>query len=427
MGVVIDLLLPHLGENVEDGRIVVWLKKPGEGFRRGEAILEVETDKTVVEVPALETGKLVEIIAEVDARIAVDTPIARIEVDKSAAKTQAPTKAARKPVAKAKKSRKIVKPSVSAAGRTLATPIARRLAAEFGLELAGLQGSGRRGRITRDDVMAAADGPIAAKPGMSEAIVDTAFGGIFVKRWTPARKNAPATLVLIHGAFADTDAWNATASAMVRAGIEVIVLDLPAHGKSPSSVTAFADVVAAAAEAIRKTSSGPLALVGHSLGGAVAARLAALPDLPVASLTLIAPMGLGEETDQGFFDAMLKAGSDAALAETMAKLTATGMLPSAAYLSDLRTRLKTRSKDLRGQMRGVCVKGKQKIAIADDLSLLAVPVSVVWGRQDAVLPWRQALNAPARCALHLVPKTGHMPQWERGALIAEILKRAAGT
>ena len=55
----IDLPLPRLGETMEEGRIVTWLKQPGDRFRRGEILLEVETDKTVVEVPALQDGVMV--------------------------------------------------------------------------------------------------------------------------------------------------------------------------------------------------------------------------------------------------------------------------------------------------------------------------------------------------------------------------------
>ena len=78
MGVV-NLPLPRLGETMEEGRIVAWLKQPGEKFRRGEILLEIETDKTVVEVPALQDGTMVEHLAAEDDKVPVDAPIARIE------------------------------------------------------------------------------------------------------------------------------------------------------------------------------------------------------------------------------------------------------------------------------------------------------------------------------------------------------------
>ena len=94
----IDLPLPRLGETMEEGRIVTWLKQPGDKFKRGEILLEVETDKIVVEVPALQDGVMVRHLAAEADMIPVDAPIARIEIAGAAAAPAAPKQAA-KPVA----------------------------------------------------------------------------------------------------------------------------------------------------------------------------------------------------------------------------------------------------------------------------------------------------------------------------------------
>ncbi|WP_395680138.1 biotin/lipoyl-containing protein, partial [Inquilinus sp.] len=73
------LTLPRLGETMEEGVVVAWLKQPGDRYRRGEVLLEVETDKTVVEVPALSDGTLLEILADAGTRLPVGAPIARVE------------------------------------------------------------------------------------------------------------------------------------------------------------------------------------------------------------------------------------------------------------------------------------------------------------------------------------------------------------
>ena len=93
MGIV-NLPLPRLGETMEEGRIVSWLKRPGDRFKRGEILLEVETDKTVVEVPALQDGVMVRHLAAEADMIPVDAPIARIEVAGAAAAPAAPRLAA---------------------------------------------------------------------------------------------------------------------------------------------------------------------------------------------------------------------------------------------------------------------------------------------------------------------------------------------
>ncbi|MFY8098899.1 MAG: biotin/lipoyl-containing protein, partial [Allorhizobium sp.] len=80
-----ELRLPRLGETMEEGRIVRWLKQPGDAYRRGEVLLEVETDKTTVEVPALEDGSLIAHLAEPGAMVPVEAPIATIAGDEAPA------------------------------------------------------------------------------------------------------------------------------------------------------------------------------------------------------------------------------------------------------------------------------------------------------------------------------------------------------
>ena len=74
------LRMPRLGESMEEGKLVEWLVKLGEPFKRGQEILEVETDKTIVEFPALGDGTLIETLVEQGDMVSVGTPIARIEV-----------------------------------------------------------------------------------------------------------------------------------------------------------------------------------------------------------------------------------------------------------------------------------------------------------------------------------------------------------
>ena len=59
---IVDMMLPRLGETMETGRVAAWLKQPGDAFRRGETLVEIESDKTVVEMPALANGVLAEIV-----------------------------------------------------------------------------------------------------------------------------------------------------------------------------------------------------------------------------------------------------------------------------------------------------------------------------------------------------------------------------
>ncbi len=146
------LVLPRLGETMEQGRIGRWLKKPGDTFKRGEVLLELESDKTTVELPALTEGRLVEILVPDGVEAKVGAPIATIETA-GAARAAAPSgtaaPAAPAPAAPA---------GAATAGRLAlplrATPSARKLAAQEGVQLSQVTGTGRRGRIERADVQA---------------------------------------------------------------------------------------------------------------------------------------------------------------------------------------------------------------------------------------------------------------------------------
>ncbi len=72
------LSLPRMGETMEEGTVLTWLKSAGDSFRRGEVLLELETDKMVVEVPALEDGSLLEILAPEESKVEIGTALARV-------------------------------------------------------------------------------------------------------------------------------------------------------------------------------------------------------------------------------------------------------------------------------------------------------------------------------------------------------------
>ena len=83
------LTLPRLGETMEEGTVLAWSKISGEEYDRGDILLELETDKMVVEVPALEDGKILEILADEGAVVDIGEPIARVEVESSEAVIEA--------------------------------------------------------------------------------------------------------------------------------------------------------------------------------------------------------------------------------------------------------------------------------------------------------------------------------------------------
>ena len=159
-----ELTMPKLSDSMADAVILKWLKSPGEAFARGEALLEVETDKATVVYEAEADGTLEAILVLEGASASVGQPIATLSGDGAASRPDlAPATAeARAPAEVSATARAAVPVEApvtnggAAEARTNATPVARRTALELGLSLHGLAGTGPGGRITADDVRRAA-------------------------------------------------------------------------------------------------------------------------------------------------------------------------------------------------------------------------------------------------------------------------------
>jgi pyruvate dehydrogenase E2 component (dihydrolipoamide acetyltransferase) len=399
---------------MEEGRIVTWLKQPGDRFRRGEILLEVETDKTVVEVPALQDGTMVEHLAAEADMIPVDAPIARIDV---AGAVEAP--AAPKPAASPSPTMARATPAFARAtsGDDLrASPRARRLARDRGVDLAALTGTGRNGRISGEDVLAAG-GAKEAAPQLSIQVA-TIAGTIQVREW-PAMGQRRGDAFLIHGLFADADAYTLVARRLAKGGLRVLAVDLPGHGASDAKAITLDQLVDTTAMALRALAVGPVRLVGHSLGAMVAAKIAAQGDVDLGHLLLLSPAGLGQEIDRGFIDGMIAADSVADLEREVAKLDGGALSPG--YLTELLSRIQARRPMLRELAASITDADGQRHSIAADLDRVKVPVTAFFGLKDRIIPWQHATQLPARAAVHFVRSAGHMPHWSAPNLVADVL------
>ena len=138
-----------LSESVSEGTLLEWKKKVGEAVARDEILIDIETDKVVLEVPSPQAGVLVEIIAQNGETVAAEQVLARIDTAATAS-AEAP---AATPAPEA---------APAAAQTNAAMPAAAKLAAETGVDVNALQGSGRDGRVLKEDVQNAAAKPAAA-------------------------------------------------------------------------------------------------------------------------------------------------------------------------------------------------------------------------------------------------------------------------
>jgi pyruvate dehydrogenase E2 component (dihydrolipoamide acetyltransferase) len=168
----VEILMPALSPTMEEGTLAKWLVKEGDAVKSGQILAEIETDKATMEFEAVDEGVVGKIlIAEGTAGVKVNTPIAvlldegedasAVAAPKAAAPV-APVAAVAAPVAAAAPAAAVLAAAAPAGARVFASPLARRIAKEKGLDLGAVKGSGPHGRIVRADVEGVQPG--AVKP-----------------------------------------------------------------------------------------------------------------------------------------------------------------------------------------------------------------------------------------------------------------------
>jgi len=193
----IDVIMPQMGESIAEGTLSKWLKKVGDEVKRDEPIFEISTDKVDAEIPAPSAGVLAEILVQEGQTVPVQTIVARLETEKGAlvgaGASAAPAVGAARGAPPAVEStpapaepRHPSAPTPSApmhAGnggdtgnsfedrlRTKSSPLVRKIAAEHGIELTGMHGSGIAGRVTKKDILQFIDaGGTAPRPAVPAA------------------------------------------------------------------------------------------------------------------------------------------------------------------------------------------------------------------------------------------------------------------
>lgn len=184
----IEIKAPTFPESVADGTVATWHKKPGEAVKRDELLVDIETDKVVLEVVAPADGVLAEILKNEGDTVLSEEVIARVEEGAAAGAAPAAQPAAASAPAAA--------PAAGGEEDPILAPAARKIAEENGIDPATLVGTGKGGRITKEDAVAAVEAKKsgaaapAAKPAAAAAPVVTAAGDRTEKRVPMTRLRA---------------------------------------------------------------------------------------------------------------------------------------------------------------------------------------------------------------------------------------------
>jgi pyruvate dehydrogenase E2 component (dihydrolipoamide acetyltransferase) len=240
------------------------------------------------------------------------------------------------------------------------------------------------------------------------------------------RGAGPKTVVLLHGFGSCRDIWREVTSALAP-GIRTLAYDLPGHGLSldfPGNGSARTAARAVLAD-LAARGTGRVHLAGHSMGGAVAALMALAEPERIASLTLLAPGGFGPEINGPLLRRYAAAADRREIRACLAAMSGPQSQPPERIVGVL-AEVRRRPGQLRKlvEISAVMTKDeRQGVIPREQLDTLNMPVMVVWGAEDPVLPCTQTDALPPHFHVHHVLDAGHMLVEEAPGLVAEALRR----
>ena len=362
--------MPHWGMTMTEGKVARWLVSEGALVSPGMDVAEIETTKITNVLEATGEGVLRRIVVTAGGSAGVGAVIA-----------------------------------------VIAAPEASD--AEIEVFLAAHAGSGD------DEGAEAAGGPTA------QTLTAGAHKLNVLSLGTDASGAGASTpIIFIHGFAGDLNSWmfNQPAIAETR---PAYALDLPGHGQSSptygkGSARALADSVLALMDTLGIAKAH---LAGHSMGGAIALLLAVGHPARVASVTAVAPGGLGPELNHAFIDGFIAADRRPAMAAALGLLFARPESVSRTMVDEaLRDKRQDGATEALNTIAAANFTASgQKSGLRDLLTAIKSPIQIIWGRQDRIVPVTQAEGLPPSIAVTVLEGAGHMPHMEKAAEVNRLI------
>jgi pyruvate dehydrogenase E2 component (dihydrolipoamide acetyltransferase) len=431
------LSMPKWGLSMKTGLIIEWLKKAGEPVQQGEPIVEIESEKATNEVEAPVTGimRSIQILegdsVPVGAAIAVitlpgeelsDEQVAELlredaEIKRQRAEMLIKQHAAPK-ASPAGAAPRVVRAPTGAGGRVNASPAARRLAQELGVDIAIVAGTGPGGMIGREDVQRAAEEAKAvSSEEAEEKVVDV--GGVAINCLIAGPVGAPR-VVFVHGLGGSYETWSLNLPAFAER-FRICALDLVGAGSSDKPamdyhVSSLADFLARFLD-ILDGDWQRVSLVGHSLGGAIALAFASHYPERVERLVLVDSAGLGPEIDGEVLNLMRAAPTIEGIRTELTHFFAHSGLVQQALVEQLyQQRIQPGAREaLLATAEAAFGGNHQRIDLRETLASLSNKALVVWGSADSVIPVTHAKQASRAqgSRVEVFEACGHCPYIER--------------
>jgi pyruvate dehydrogenase E2 component (dihydrolipoamide acetyltransferase) len=271
----------------------------------------------------------------------------------------------------------------------------------------------------------------AAEAGAAAPQPETVEAGGRRIRYLALGEGAGVPIVFIHGFGGDLNNWQFNQEVLAE-GRATYALDLPGHGGSSKDLGAgHVHVGALAGAVVDFMDAKGIArahLVGHSLGGVIALDIALNHADRVASLTAVCSAGLGPDINMAYIDGFMQAKRRKQLQPVLEMLVADPQMVSREMIEDVLKfkRLDGAEAALNRIVDDTFAGGRQALELTGRLGEIKVPVQVIWGRQDRIIPASHAEGLPASIRVHLLDGAGHMVHMEKGTEVNDLIRSFVG-
>jgi pyruvate dehydrogenase E2 component (dihydrolipoamide acetyltransferase) len=236
--------------------------------------------------------------------------------------------------------------------------------------------------------------------------------------------NGGVPALLLHGFGGDLNTWMFNQPALC-GDRRTLALELPGHGLSSKNVGSgdlafFTEAIEAALEALAVERAH---VVGHSMGGALALAVAERRPERITTLSLLAPASLGPEINGTFIDAFMRASRRKDAVEALQYLVHDPSLISRAMVEEFLRykRLDGVVQALESVARAWFPQGRQAVDLTASLRALSIPVQVIWGSDDRIIPVAHA-DAASPAKVHVLNGVGHLPHMEKAGEVNRLLR-----